>query len=146
MDLHLQTSILLLLVVLGSASLVQSSQCGSSGPPIQHRSYFYNYFDEVAVSTCTALSASHGLAGHVTAVRRTCTSGNSPSCAHVCQTTNSFSGYVSSWTCFDALHVYKNHPELADNYVDYVDSNKVGPVVYRYNSCAGENYCGPNYC
>ena len=47
------------------------------------RSYFNNYYDEIATSTCTALSISHGYHGHIAAVRRTC--GTGPSCVHVCK-------------------------------------------------------------
>ena len=62
------------------------------------RSYFNNYNDEMATSTCTALSASHQIAGHIAAVRRTCGSG--PSCAVICKNAKTvpyFSGKFDSF-------------------------------------------------
>lgn len=62
------------------------------------RSYFNNYNDEMATSTCTALSASHNIAGHIAAVRRTCGSG--ASCADVCKNAKAvpyFSGKFDSF-------------------------------------------------
>lgn len=48
------------------------------------RSYFSNYFDEVATSSCTSLSVFYGLRGHIAAVKRACND-NSQSCADVCE-------------------------------------------------------------
>lgn len=48
------------------------------------RSYFSNYFDEVATSSCTSLSVFYGLRGHMAAVRRACND-NSQSCTDICE-------------------------------------------------------------
>lgn len=50
------------------------------------RSYFYYYYDEIATASCTALSASYNIMGHVTAVRRAC--GTGPNCTAVCKNAN----------------------------------------------------------
>ena len=109
---------------------------------------YYNYLDEMATAACVGMSVGHDTRGHITAVRRTC-SNNFVDCNAVCRNAainNPGTGRQGGqWTCFDSLHVYKDHPRLADNSGGYTDSVKVGPVVYRYNTCGG-NFCGPNYC
>lgn len=69
------------------------------------RSYFNNYNDEMATSTCTALSASHQITGHIAAVRRICGSG--PSCADVCKNAKAvpyFSGKFDSSKYSKLIH------------------------------------------
>jgi len=137
----------------GRGKCVEDSKSGFQGngttckgiTDASHRSYFNNYFDEIAMSSCTALSATHGHAGHIAAVRRTCGSG--PSCDEVCKGAGTTPNYKGPWKCFETLHVYKRVAnELRDNYDSYVDSGKVGLYVYRYNGSCGSRYCGPNYC
>ena len=48
------------------------------------RAYFNNYYDEMANSACMGLSHSHGVAGHIAAVRRDC-SHVYADCKTVCQ-------------------------------------------------------------
>ena len=52
-----------------------------------HRSYFYNYYDEIAMSTCTALSANYKITGYIFAVRRTCGGPNTwpRTCDQICR-------------------------------------------------------------
>lgn len=63
------------------------------------RSYFNNYYDEMATSSCTALSASYNIRGHIAAIRRTCGSG--PSCIGVCKNAKKLRGN-------DLIHMFKN--------------------------------------
>ena len=63
------------------------------------RSYFCNYYDEMATASCTALSASYNIRGHIAAIRRTCGSG--PSCFDVCKNANAFRGK-------DLTHMFEN--------------------------------------
>jgi len=110
-------------------------------------SSYYNYLDEMANSACVGMSVGHNKLGHITAVRRPC-SNYYGDCNAVCRNApinNPGTGtQAHQWSCFDSLHVYKDHPKLTDNSGAYTDSGKVGPVIYRYGGCAGD--CGPNYC
>ena len=61
------------------------------------RSYFNNYYDEIATSICSALSRGN----HVAAVRRTC--GNGASCVDVCRNAEGqlhFKGNFDSFKSF----------------------------------------------
>ncbi|XP_045190025.2 uncharacterized protein LOC123547182 isoform X2 [Mercenaria mercenaria] len=89
----------------------------------------YDFADQIAVSTCTALLP--GGSNHVYAVRRTC-SDLAVSCADTCKRVKT--------KCFNALHVYRGSPLLKRN-----QNGAKGLYLYRYNSCAG-NFCGPNFC
>lgn len=109
------------------------------------RSYFNNYYDEIATSTCTALSASHNVRGHIAGVRRAC-SASTASCADICTNAKKTPYFSGTWKCFDALHIYKKPSEdLSDNFEKENDSGKVGLYTYRYGGCGG-SFCGPNYC
>ncbi|XP_060591676.1 uncharacterized protein LOC132746511 [Ruditapes philippinarum] len=87
----------------------------------------YDFADQMAVSTCTALSD----AGYIYAVRRRCSS-LSVSCEETCKQIGG--------TCINSLHIYRGSQVLLRD----VDGSK-GLYVYKYNSCAGE-FCGPNFC
>ena len=65
------------------------------------RSYFNNYYDEIATSTCTALSLSHHISGHIAAVRRTCRNG--PSCADVCKSAKEVLYYKGKFDSFKSF-------------------------------------------
>ncbi|XP_053407388.1 uncharacterized protein LOC128545909 [Mercenaria mercenaria] len=88
----------------------------------------YDFADQIAVSTCTALLSG---GNYVYAIRRKC-SALSVSCAETCK-------HVGK-TCFNALHVYRSSTIFPrDQY------GALGLFLYKYNSCSG-NYCGPNFC
>ncbi|XP_013403606.1 uncharacterized protein LOC106168895 [Lingula anatina] len=103
----------------------------------------YNYRDELAQSTCTAMS---GRRGWVYAVRRTC-DGDGPTCAQICRrrALSAQDSQVSSrgLECFNALHVYGGRPQLSED--TRKDIAKLGLKIFRYNSCDGKG-CGPNFC
>ncbi|XP_060555014.1 uncharacterized protein LOC132715917 [Ruditapes philippinarum] len=94
----------------------------------------YNFFDELAQSTCTAAVNS---ASHVLAIRRNCNTGTAPDCSQICAN--------AGYHCFDELHVYPPskllHPDV------YKDEGKPGLMMYRYFSCTwSSGSCGPNFC
>lgn len=89
----------------------------------------YDFADQIAVSTCTAMLTSGN--NHVYAVRRQCSS-LAVSCTETCS--------HLGLSCFNALHVYRGSPVLKRN-----QNGAKGLYVYRYNSCAG-SFCGPNFC
>lgn len=94
----------------------------------------YNFFDELAQSTCTAAVKS---ASHVLALRRNCASGQALECSRICAN--------AGYTCFDELHVYQPQNVLKPDV--YTDEGKPGLMMYRYFSCTyGTGGCGPNYC
>ncbi|XP_013403607.1 uncharacterized protein LOC106168896 [Lingula anatina] len=103
----------------------------------------YNYRDELAQSTCTAMS---GRSGWVFAVRRTCSS-EAPTCAEICGSSalSAQDGQVSrgGLECFNALHVYIERPQLSED--TSKDTAKLGLKMFRYDSCNGR-HCGPNFC
>ncbi|CAH1246793.1 Hypp7778 [Branchiostoma lanceolatum] len=112
---------------------------------------YYNYYDEVAQSICTAASSRQGW---VFALRRDCL-GTAPTCYNICQSARadmeeaiSYNGRGSE--CFDAVNIAKNRPSLRPNPGDReTDAGKVGLVTYRYHQggCSwAPNHCGPNYC
>ena len=77
--------------------------------------------DEMAISACVGASIGHGKAGTVAAVRRSCSS-RSDNCESTCRNADPFGGNGAArrWSCFDALHVYKNQPNPAPNDVGKV--------------------------
>ncbi|XP_052770867.1 uncharacterized protein LOC128210557 [Mya arenaria] len=100
----------------------------SHGPDDQY-GVAYDYRDQMAQSTCTALLDTSS--AHVYAVRRACSNMIVP-CEVVCTTLN--------LTCFNSLHVYTPQTSLPSG----VTGQQSGRI-YRYNSCEG-SYCGPNFC
>ncbi|XP_052772738.1 uncharacterized protein LOC128211745 [Mya arenaria] len=74
---------------------VQYAGCERSTGPGDKYGVAYNYRDQMAQATCTALLDTR--AGHVYAVRRRCSKQTVP-CSEVCSSL--------SLTCFNALHVY----------------------------------------
>ncbi|CAB4005664.1 Hypothetical predicted protein [Paramuricea clavata] len=111
------------------------------------KSYFENYFDEMATSACVAMGSKRGL---YFAVRRKC--GSFASCKEIC-TSYTIRRQAQIWdpskllhsSCVESLHIYKNRPSLADNKKADTDVNKVGLTIYRYKTCNSRG-CGPNYC
>ncbi|XP_046855340.1 uncharacterized protein LOC124448375 [Xenia sp. Carnegie-2017] len=107
------------------------------------KSYFENYFDEMATSACAAIATKSGA---YMGVRRTC-SKSSASCATICQSLiGTLPGGTKHSECVDSFHVYKHQPSLAVNKNADTDVDKIGQAIYRYFSCNEKNYCGPNYC
>ncbi|XP_019644716.1 PREDICTED: uncharacterized protein LOC109485486 [Branchiostoma belcheri] len=111
---------------------------------------YYNYYDELAQSICTAAS---GRPAFVFALRRDC-SGIAPTCHNICLSARAdMRAVVSSGStaeCFDAVNIAKNRPSLLPNPTSHQpDAGRVGLVTYRYHQggCTWTpNHCGPNYC
>ncbi|XP_060555062.1 uncharacterized protein LOC132715966 [Ruditapes philippinarum] len=108
---------------------VQFAGCIKTAGPDDNFGVTYDFADQIAVATCTALLP--GGSNHVYAVRRTCSS-LAVSCADTCKRVKT--------TCFNALHVYRGSPILKRN-----QDGERGLYLYRYNSCGG-TFCGPNFC
>ena len=75
------------------------SACCDIGAGDGLRSYFYNYYDEMATASCTALSATYNMRGYIAAIRRTC--GRGPSCIDVCKNAKQLRGN-------DQIHMLEN--------------------------------------
>ncbi|XP_060589183.1 uncharacterized protein LOC132744478 isoform X1 [Ruditapes philippinarum] len=88
----------------------------------------YDFADQIAVSTCTALLSG---SNYVYAVRRQC-SNLAVSCEDTCKNLGK--------KCFNALHVYRGAPVLPRD-----TNGALGLYMYKYNFCSG-NFCGPNFC
>ncbi|CAH1246102.1 Hypp7657 [Branchiostoma lanceolatum] len=111
---------------------------------------YYNYYDELAQSICTA-STNQPL--FIFAIRRDCRpNGDGLMCNAMCKSRraamiSAMGNQGSTSECFDAVHVYKNRPVLSPDHE--TDAGKVGLAAYRYYSggCTWRaNHCGPNYC
>ncbi|XP_035668727.1 uncharacterized protein LOC118410924 [Branchiostoma floridae] len=112
---------------------------------------YYNYYDELAQSICTAASSRPA---YVFALRRDC-QGTAPTCNDICRSARAdmraaINNQASVAECFDAVHVTKNRPSLLPNPTGLQpDAGRVGLVTYRYHQggCSWRpNHCGPNYC
>ncbi len=77
------------------------------------RSYYYNYYDEMAMSICASVP---GAARHVFPVRRACTSASKTTCAMVCKDPNLRKQRKS----LDVIEVLK----------EPLSTNKAAPVFY----------------
>ncbi|XP_052772969.1 uncharacterized protein LOC128211896 [Mya arenaria] len=108
---------------------VQYAGCEASTGPDDQYGVAYDYRDQMAQATCTALLDTGST--HVYAVRRACSNMTVP-CAEVCSSL--------SLTCFNSLHVYNIGTPLP-----WGVTGKHNGRMYRYNSCAG-SFCGPNFC
>ncbi|WAR21392.1 hypothetical protein MAR_015366 [Mya arenaria] len=102
--------------------------CEASTGPGDQYGVAYDYRDQMAQATCTALLDTSS--AHVYAVRRTCSSLTVP-CADVCSSL--------SLTCFNSLHVYSPH-----TWLPWGVTGQKTSFMYRYNACGGG--CGPNFC
>ncbi|WAR21394.1 hypothetical protein MAR_015368, partial [Mya arenaria] len=102
--------------------------CEASTRPDDQYGVAYDYRDQMAQATCTALLDKGG--AHVYAVRRACSSLTVP-CAEVCSSL--------SLTCFNSLHVY-----TPDTWLPRGVTGQKSTHMYRYNGCGGG--CGPNFC
>ncbi|XP_052772737.1 uncharacterized protein LOC128211744 [Mya arenaria] len=107
---------------------VQYAGCEASTRPDDQYGVAYDYRDQMAQATCTALLDKGG--AHVYAVRRACSSLTVP-CAEVCSSL--------SLTCFNSLHVY-----TPDTWLPRGVTGQKSTHMYRYNGCGGG--CGPNFC
>ncbi|XP_052772734.1 uncharacterized protein LOC128211742 [Mya arenaria] len=107
---------------------VQYAGCEASTGPGDQYGVAYDYRDQMAQATCTALLDTSS--AHVYAVRRTCSSLTVP-CADVCSSL--------SLTCFNSLHVYSPH-----TWLPWGVTGQKTSFMYRYNACGGG--CGPNFC
>ncbi|XP_013408903.1 uncharacterized protein LOC106172656 isoform X1 [Lingula anatina] len=123
-------------LVLITATVLAFSKLANAGPS-------YNYYDEIAQATCTAMNTR---AGWVFAVRRKCNSWTLP-CQYICSSPSlaAQDPSVSSrgLECFNSLHVYQDRPVLPSDIQS--GTNMLGLEVYRYQSCYSGS-CGPNYC
>ncbi|KAI8505228.1 hypothetical protein Bbelb_173370 [Branchiostoma belcheri] len=122
--------------------------CQGSPTEVEQGTAYYNFYDELAQSICTAAAEGPSF---VFAIRRTC-GADVPTCDDICTSqTDAMRATVynqgSTSACFDALHLYKNRPVLEPNPGVQTDAAQVGLGAYRYFSagCSG-NFCGPNYC
>ncbi|XP_052773649.1 uncharacterized protein LOC128212301 [Mya arenaria] len=103
--------------------------CETSTGPDDQYGIAYDYRDQMAQATCTALLDT--TSAHVYAVRRTCSNLTVP-CAEVCSSL--------SLTCFNSLHVYTPQTSLP-----WGVTGQQSAHTYRYNGCEG-SFCGPNFC
>ncbi|XP_064594335.1 uncharacterized protein LOC135461260 [Liolophura sinensis] len=120
---------LILVVTLCSAGVEVTATC--YGYPL-----VYNFYDMLAQSTCTAKFSG---SDNVWALRRTCP-GGTKSCYQICA--------EKTLTCFQAYHVYKNPPILAENSNSQPDQGVPGLSMYSYDNGCDFSHpgCGPNYC
>ncbi|CAH1246134.1 Hypp7661 [Branchiostoma lanceolatum] len=111
---------------------------------------YYNYYDELAQSICTAATNQPSF---IFAIRRDCRpNGDGVMCNAMCKSRraamiSAVGNQGSTSECIDAVHVYKNRPVLSPDHE--ADAGKVGLAAYRYYSggCTWRaNHCGPNYC
>ncbi|XP_066300625.1 uncharacterized protein [Branchiostoma lanceolatum] len=122
--------------------------CQGAPTEVQQATAYYNFYDELAQSICTAAAEGPSF---VFAIRRDCRA-DAPTCDDICTSrTDAMRATVynqgSTSACFDAVHVYKNRPVLAANPGVQTDAAEVGLATYRYFSAGcSANYCGPNYC
>ncbi|CAH1246103.1 Hypp7658 [Branchiostoma lanceolatum] len=146
--------------VQGPPGCCNNSSCCLQGPPEPERppeppgevndSDYYNYYDELAQSICTAASDQ---SGDIFAIRRDCRrNGDGLTCNEMCTSRkgamlSAVGGVRSTSECFDGVHVYMGRPVLSPDHV--ADAGKVGLAAYRYFSSGcifAANVCGPNYC
>ncbi|XP_064594334.1 uncharacterized protein LOC135461259 [Liolophura sinensis] len=120
---------LMFILAFSSASIEVTATCYSY--PL-----VYNFYDMLAQSACTAKVS---VSARVWAMRRSCPYGTK-SCAQICA--------EKSLTCFQAYHVYKNPPILAENSNSQPDQGVPGLSMYSYDNGCDFSHpgCGPNYC
>ncbi|XP_078578626.1 uncharacterized protein LOC144863378 isoform X1 [Branchiostoma floridae x Branchiostoma japonicum] len=111
---------------------------------------YYNYYDEMAQSICTAATNQPSF---IFAIRRDCRSnGDGLTCNAMCTSRRaamitSVGNQGSTSACIDAIHLYKNRPVLSSDH--QAGAGKIGLAAYHYFSggCSWKaNHCGPNYC
>ncbi|XP_035691132.1 uncharacterized protein LOC118426025 [Branchiostoma floridae] len=134
----------------GISLMLLVTLCQGAPTDVQEGTAYYNFYDELAQSICTAAAEGPSF---VFAIRRDCrSSAVERTCDDICTSRRdamraTVYNQGSTSACFDAVHVYKNRPVLAANPGVQTDAEEVGLATYRYFSAGcSAKFCGPNYC